>query len=67
MRGLSGWRDERRIGPNIHPTPPVKNATTAQTGKRHASTYKSTANEQVLLAFWPCDGNLRRSFLRRFS
>jgi hypothetical protein len=36
MRGLKGWREEMRIGPNIHPTPPVKNATTAQTGKRDA-------------------------------
>jgi hypothetical protein len=39
MRGRTGWRDESRIGPNIHPTPPVKKAMTAHTGNRHASRY----------------------------
>ena len=38
--GLIGWRDEMRIGPSIHPTPPVNNATTAQTGNRNPSRYK---------------------------
>jgi len=35
--GLDGCLDEIRIGPIIQPTPPVKKATSAQMGRRHAS------------------------------
>ena len=41
ISGLNGWRDEMRRGPSTHPTPPVKDATTAQTGSNDAIRYEA--------------------------
>ncbi len=59
--GRRGWRDDSRSGPMVHPTPPVKYATTAQIGKLQARTYSkrrpktvsSTGCGMVTYAFIP--------------
>ena len=51
MRGRSGWRDERRIGPNIHPTPPVKYAIDGPDGQKTRKRVQKTANEKCCWHF----------------